>query len=201
MKRLQHLLLACLISTILTSCETFLQGMATGMGSYGGYGMGYMPTYGTGSGNLDYLLDPRYAMMQVAQQQAQMNAVNEQLIRTTVRQVNEAEQAEYQAAKKYRPNLTLEQFRREKAQAYQNVNGSGSNTRSSSSTSGSTSSSSRQCNYCNGTGRRVYDTNPPTFGLDNGEKVKCNECGQTFLKSTGHTHVSCQYCGGTGIRR
>lgn len=197
MKKFQSLIFACVICASLSSCETFLQGMAAGMGGYG-YGMGYMPSYGgVGGGNMDYLLDPRYAMMQVAQQQAQMNAVNEQIIQTTIRQVNEAEQAEYQAAKKYRPGLTLEQFRREKAEAYQHVNSSENST---STRSSDISSSSKKCNHCNGTGRKVLDTNPPMFGMKD-YKVKCNECGQTFLKSTGHTHVSCQYCGGTGIRR
>lgn len=124
MKKIKNLLLVCIASLSFASCDTILQGMADGLGGYGGYGMGYMPTYGTGGGNMDYLLDPGYAAMQVAQQQAQMNTVNQQLISTSIRQVDEAEQAEYRAAKKYRPNLTLEQFRREKAEAYQHVNSS-----------------------------------------------------------------------------
>ena len=191
MKKFQSLILACIVCVSLSSCETFLQGMAAGMGGYG-YGMGYMPGYGgVGGGNMDYLLDPRYAMMQVAQQQAQMNAVNQQIIQTTVRQVNEAEQAEYQAAKKYRPNLTLEQFRREKAQAYQNTTSSGSSTTTDyqqrkketlNRTVGENCLSckgSGKCSACNGT--------KVAHGF--GNTYKCNVCNE---------HGDCPVCHGTG---
>lgn len=192
MKKLQSLILACIVCISLTSCETFLQGMAAGMGGYG-YGMGYAPAYGggVGSGNMDYLLDPRYTMMQVAQQQAQMNAVNEQLILTTVRQVNEAEQAEYQAAKKYRPNLTFEQFRMEKAQLYQNSSGSGNST--------TTDYQQRKrdilnttvgeaCTSCKGTGK-CHACNGTKIAHGFGNSYKCNVC---------NDNGDCSVCHGTG---
>lgn len=198
MKKVIYTALICMASLSFTSCETFMQGMAAGMGGYGygtGYGTGYMPSYG-GGGNMNYLLDPNYAIMQVSQQQAQMNAVNEQLISNAIQKMNDAEQEEYQAAKRYRPNLTLEQFRLEKAQAYQLMNSS----ENTSSSSYETSTTSQNCIRCKGSGRQVYETNPVMLGSDD-YKVKCDECGQKFLKSVGHTHISCKLCGGTGKRR
>lgn len=196
MKKLQFIIIACIACISLTSCETFLQGMAAGMG---GYGMGYMPGYGGGggTGNMDYLLDPRYTMMQVAQQQAQMNAVNEQLIQKTIRQVNEAEQAEYQAAKKYRPNLTLEQFRREKAQLYQNSTSSGSSTSSGGSAKTDYQQRKRDtlnrtvgedCISCKGTGK-CNACNGTKVAHGFGNSYKCNICNE---------NGDCSVCHGTG---
>ncbi|MBR1516716.1 MAG: hypothetical protein IJ620_01030 [Bacteroidales bacterium] len=180
-----------------SSCAALLEGMATTMMSgYGVYG-GYTPMYSTG--NMDYLLDPRYTMMQMQQHETQMNALNQQLINKTIRDVNAQEQAEYQQAKKYNPNLTLEQFRAMKAAALQPQNGTsttGASTHSSSSTSPGTSSSLK-CSRCNGSGRMPYDTYPSTFGQSD-YKVTCSECGQQFLKSRGHNHVTCTECHGKG---
>lgn len=79
-----------------------------------------------------------------------------------------------------------------------------SSSNSSSSITSSTSSrvavSSHQCPYCNGKGRIQKDMNPSTFGTQD-YKVKCEECGQMYLKSTGHTHVTCGHCGGTGMMK
>ena len=123
----------------MSSCDTFWQGMAQGVGGYGGYGMGgyqVMPGGFVRNTSMDYLLDPRYAMQQVLNQ----------------------EQQEYQAAKRYRPDLTLEQFRIEKGQAIQMMNsnsgGLSSSPSSSSSSSRSTTSSSNgsMCRLCAGSG-------------------------------------------------
>lgn len=66
------------------------------------------------------------------------------------------------------------------------------------STSSSTQSSTtkRVCSMCKGTGRMVKESSVATFGLD--EKVKCDECGGTFWRSTGHSHVACSVCHGKG---
>ena len=58
-------------------------------------------------------------------------------------------------------------------------------------------SNTRKCPRCNGKGRIVYDTHPPMFGLDD-YKVKCNECGEYHLASTGHSHITCPLCHGKG---
>lgn len=76
-----------------------LEGAAVGMATYNPYTYNpyaynsYTPTYSTG--NMDYLLDPNYAIQQTQQQQAQFNAVNQQLINQTVQQVKQQEDEEY----------------------------------------------------------------------------------------------------------
>ena len=75
---------------------------------------------------------------------------------------------------------------------------------------GSSSSSQRQdtnsprkqptkhtCSLCNGQKRIVKDTYPSLYG-QNDYQVKCNECGGYFMRSTGHTHITCPQCHGKG---
>lgn len=65
----------------------------------------------------------------------------------------------------------------------------------------SNQTSSRMCPYCNGTGKKVYETySVSSFGLSD-TKVYCNECGGDFPKSRAHSHITCGQCGGTGIAR
>lgn len=186
MKRFLQLLFTTTFIACLSSCDTFWQGMAQGMAGYGGYGMGgyqVMPGGFVRNTSMDYLLDPRYAMQQVQNQ----------------------EQQEYQAAKQYRPNLTLEQFRIEKGQALQMMkNSESSSSSSSSSTSSSNSSRSstagyssssneKMCRRCVGTGKcktcegRGYYYNP----LDLSKTVLCPNCQRN------HNGI-CASCGGTG---
>jgi len=75
--------------------------------------------------------------------------------------------------------------------------GSNNNNNNSSASPSSSSSSKRACSMCKGTGRMVKESSVATFGLD--EKVKCNECGGTFWRSTGHVHVTCSVCHGNGF--
>lgn len=77
--------------------------------------------------------------------------------------------------------------------------------------SGSLSSSSRRqnatpshnqptkhtCSLCNGQRRIVKNTYPSLYG-QNDYQVKCNECGGYFMRSTGHTHITCPQCHGKG---
>ena len=77
-------------------------------------------------------------------------------------------------------------------------------------TGGSSSSSQRQntthartqptkhtCSLCNGQRRIVKDTYLSLYGQSN-YQVKCNECGGYFMRSTGHTHITCPQCHGKG---
>lgn len=174
------LLAATLICVSLTSCGgTFMQGMAQGMAGYGGgYGLGgyqVMPGGFVRDTRYDYLLDPRYAVQQVLSQ----------------------EQQEYQAAKRYRPNLTLEQFRIEKGQALQMMKNSGSSSSSKSTTtspSGSSpTSNSRDCRLCLGSGKcqtcngKGYYYNP----LDLTKTVSCPNCASNH-------NGRCASCNGSG---
>lgn len=63
-----------------------------------------------------------------------------------------------------------------------------------------TTSSTLKCNYCNGTGRKAVDHSVATFGLSD-PMVHCNECGRDYHRSTGHSHVTCGQCGGSGYQR
>ena len=75
---------------------------------------------------------------------------------------------------------------------------------------GSSSSSQRQntvpartqptkhtCSLCNGKRRIVKETYPPMYGQRDYQE-KCNECGGYFMRSTGHTHITCPQCHGKG---
>lgn len=53
------------------------------------------------------------------------------------------------------------------------------------------------CSLCHGQKRIVKDTYPALFGTKD-YQVKCNECGGYFMRSTGHTHITCPQCHGKG---
>ena len=53
------------------------------------------------------------------------------------------------------------------------------------------------CPLCNGQRRIVRDTNSSLYGQRD-YQVKCNECGGSFMRSTGHMHVTCPQCHGKG---
>ena len=56
----------------------------------------------------------------------------------------------------------------------------------------------RKCKACGGTGTIVKSISVSRYGLDNDYKMKCPTCGKVYLKSSGHSHISCRMCGGTG---
>ncbi|GEM_PF-6655349 len=57
--------------------------------------------------------------------------------------------------------------------------------------------SSRKCAFCDGTGKKEVSQSIATFGTTD-VKIHCNECGRDFYRSSGHSHVYCGHCGGTG---
>ena len=139
--------------------------------------------------SMDYLLDPRYTIMEMERQ----------------------DMAEYMQFKQNTGmDISFEQFRMLKytpADSNSDTNNSdyGSHSSNSSNSSSSDSNSSkqtsnRQCPLCHGTGRMEFNTNPPQYGglNSNNYKVRCNECGKDFLKSWGHTHITCKICHGRG---
>ena len=75
MKKFKYLLLALFVP-VLVSCGSFGEGLLAGLGNMGGYGYGgnsyITPSSG---GNMNYLLDPNYAVAQTMAQQQQYNQV------------------------------------------------------------------------------------------------------------------------------
>lgn len=57
---------------------------------------------------------------------------------------------------------------------------------------------SRECPYCKGRGTIVKNLTVSQFGWKNESKVKCNECGIYSYPSSGHSHIHCKHCRGTG---
>lgn len=147
---------------------------------------------------------------------ADMNRQLQNLALMSIYQVQQQEMNEYQSAaagwkRTTGKDLSYGEWCSMKGAAIQQMNQAGnggatfnSSSNSSSSSTSSTSSrvavSSHQCPYCNGKGRIQKDMNPSMFGTQD-YKVKCEECGQMYLKSTGHTHVTCGHCGGTGMMK
>ena len=181
MKKLSYIFLVA-VSMMLTSCSgEFWQGFAEG-----GLALlstaAYMPSAPSmGSGSMDYLLDPNYAIAQTKQ-----NMHNEWYQATGGGQT-----------------MSYDEYWATKAQIEMNAKaaqtGSNSSTYTSSSSSSSTSASSSQhsCSLCNGTGKIVRDFYPATYGTQD-YKVYCNECKRSYMKSTGHSHISCSQCYGKG---
>lgn len=56
-----------------------------------------------------------------------------------------------------------------------------------------------KCPYCRGTGTVVKNIAVSRYGLTD-YKVKCQTCGAVTLKSSGHSHITCSKCGGTGTK-
>lgn len=56
----------------------------------------------------------------------------------------------------------------------------------------------QNCRYCGGTGTVVKNLGTVQYGLSGDYKVRCSTCGAVTLKSTGHAHIHCTHCGGSG---
>lgn len=206
-----HLFLFATSLLLLSSCEALMQGMAAGMGGmgYGGYGMGFG---GVGTGNMDYLLDPRYAVAQVAQENAYFSNVFNGLATHTVNQVKNQEQTEYQQLLQFEPDLTFDEFRWRKTQAQtlmKEAERGERNVRYKESSSVPSYSGSG-CRSCHGTGKcRGYQHASVTLlnlycGGDGrctkcyGKRVSTNEFGSTGSCTQCRGTGKCHMCGGSG---
>ena len=202
------ILLLTLVSSVQTSCGRFGDGVLAGLSGMGGgmnYGMGY--NYAPyNSGNMNYLLDPNYAVAQTVAQYNQMNQVGNMIAAQTISQANDQEESEYQQfcqsfKKPDGSRYTKDEWRAMKGQAINEMKYG--NSSSSSSYSSSSSSSERRCvrssasdyAHCGGSGicqkcngkKKYYDT---SYG--NARWVDpCVVC-----KGTG----KCPGCNGTGVR-
>lgn len=171
--RLCILLNAVLIFHLFVSCDSVLQGMAAGMAGFGGMG-GYqaMPGGYMRNTSYDYLLDPRY----------------------TIQQVNQQNQQEYLQQTNGGKTMTYsEWYSKIKAPSVLGTSSSGSSGSSSSYSGSSSSSSSRDCRRCMGTGkcqtcngRGYYDK----IGIGSGRHL-CPNCASNH-------NGKCASCNGTG---
>lgn len=75
-------------------------------------------TYSVPTSNMDYLLNPYYAVAQTTAQQQYYNNLNAQLISTSIQQVEAQYQFEYEQMKQLNPSLTYDQFLQIRAQSY-----------------------------------------------------------------------------------
>lgn len=134
---------------LLASCGSFGEGFLAGIGNMGGYSYGgnsYMAT--ANAGNMNYLLDPNYAVAQTMAQQQQYNQVFNNIAQQSVNQVLSEEEQEYQTFCKYNKkadgtNYTKNEWRALKGEAIRNMNGSNTSVGSSNSTVSGSGSSSR----------------------------------------------------------
>lgn len=153
------------------------------------------------AGNMNYLLDPNYAVAQTMAQQQQYNQVFNNIAQQSINQVLSEEEQEYQTFCKYNKkadgtNYAKNEWRALKGEAIGNMNGGNTSVGSSNSTISGSGSSSRTystsgktCHICHGykkcwtcSGNRTY-INPLT-----NKRVACPNC----------TNGWCSRCNGTG---
>ena len=152
----------------------------------------YRPSMpGTYTGNMDYLLDPRYAMMQTQQKFDQINYETQQAAKQAANYINNQLQTPMWIPDPSTVPMTYVGGTADGIGESPSTI-SGSNTTSKES---STINTRRMCSLCNGTGKIVKHLSPPMFGTQD-YKVRCNECGEYWLKSSGHTHLPCTLCHG-----
>lgn len=171
------------LTMCLTSCDSFLQGMAGGMGGYGGYGM-YGNPYATPIGVLPYNLRPDvYAANAYKQGMATVQAQTKQMAESAQRA---KKQIEAQAAYNVKHGIVP-------VVVDNSSYSSSSSSSSSSSASRSGSTSSRDCSRCLGTGkcqtcngRGYYDE----IGVGSGRHA-CPNCASNH-------NGKCASCNGTG---
>lgn len=164
MKIINHILFFSCITALLTSCGSFGQGFLAGMSGMGGYGSYGVNSYNNG-GNMDYLLNPNYAVAQTIAQQNQYNQMFSSTTSQTFNQVLAQEEQEYQNFCQYNKkpdgsNYTKDEWRAMIGQAIQNSNTGTYTTSNSNDTYSENGSSTKKCTkltatddaHCNGSG-------------------------------------------------
>lgn len=197
MKKILFVICCVAFSAVLTSCGSFGEGFLAGLGSFTNSGfypsVSYVNTSASSYSSGTSALNRNYA--------AELNALSN----LTIAQGQAEEEREYQNYKSQfkkadGSDYTKNEWRAIQGEAYMRMKNEG-NTLSSTTQyqyNNTTTSSAKKCTTCNGTGRMPYNTFPAQYGQNNSYKVKCNECGQSFPKSWGHTHTTCTSCHGKG---
>lgn len=185
MKRYSFIASLFTIMLILTSCSSnFWEGMAAGMGGFGGgmYGGGMYGggMYGGGASmysGVPYGLQPNVAA------DAAASSVMNNVTSNVWNNANEGQKIIDNMAKDVWKNGVP---------ATPVQTGGGSSTSSSSSSRSTSSSSGHRCNLCKGTGRKVRES----WSGDKTSTKWCNECNKSV--GMGHSHTNCDLCGGDG---
>jgi len=192
---------------MLCSCNSEMwQGVIAGIGAAAS-GMSYTPysSPSNRSGNMDYLLNPSFAVYQAQQQKAQEEATSRALMNISLQQAYDQEQAEYLEAKKHRPNLTLDQWRQEMGAAIQYGIQQERSVQTNSNVITTNPSSNytvspHDCSYCHGKGKIIYENSVAGLGMSSDHiQKRCNICGASYTDV--HKHINCGHCGGTGKMR
>lgn len=210
MRKYYTLVVSTLLCLTLFSCGSFGEGLLMGMSGMSGYGYGGgysgFASPSPGTGNMDYLLDPNYAMAQTMAQQNQLNQVQNAIMTQTVNQVYAKEEQEYNEFCRYNKkpdgtNYTKSEWRALQGQALQNMK-SGSNS-TASGNSGGTSSGSYGTNSSSGSSSRTclrLSVSDYAHCNGTGVCVKCNGKKKYYDTSFGNSHWvdPCVVCSGTG---
>ena len=137
--------------------------------------------------------------LQVKTQFAQEKAQVDNNFIQTYRQLNGRDPSEWEIQQNYNSYMQTRINAANavsEASAYSNSD-FGENQNGSSSGTPETTITKHECSMCHGTGRIGKEFNPPSYdGNPDNTKVKCEECGGIFLKSSGHAHVPCPVCHG-----
>lgn len=200
MKKKVILICGCL-SILLTSCGSFMDGLASMYG--GGYGGVYNPYanfWGNESADVSVpaALDPN-AAADAAAKQVMSNVVNgfweraatgEQQLQD---QINASVKDMWDHPERYYQNVPVQSG----GVGGNSKENNGSSSSSSSSRTSTTSQQSkwRDCSLCHGKGTIVRDSYSSTYGQSD-PMVYCAECGRSWHQSTGHRHVPCPTCHG-----
>lgn len=202
------------LSAAMISCGSFGEGFLTGLAQYGAMAGGLMgnPTSrvqraatSPKGGNLDYLLDPNYAIAQTVAQQQQWNQLNAAIMRTSVQQAQTKEELEYLEFCKYNKkadgsDYTKDEWRALQGQALMTLKNKGT-------TSGSQSATSKNVTRTSGSGsttsrKRCTKINVSDIAHCNGSGIcqKCNGKGRYYDTSQGRGRwvTPCVGCGGSG---
>lgn len=184
-----NLLFVIIVSAALTSCGSILDGLSSMYG--GGYGGGYDPYAGfwnsPAATTVPASLNPTTAADAAAKQGiSNVTSGYWDNVGKAGQQVQNTIDA---VAKDVWAN----------PEKYQGTPVEGSNSGSGTASSGtvagsrsSSSSSGHQCRLCNGTGRKISLIHP----ANNTQTKWCTECKKTV--GTGHSHTTCDLCGGDG---
>lgn len=147
----------------------------------------------------NYLLRPEYAIMQVHYRNVNEGLLTQHMyeqaakvVENQIKQINNSFSNQYSSSCQYMPNFDWNSidWNQMSVQSFTETSHSSATFIVDKATAGS-----HVCSYCKGVGRVPIETNPSMMGTSD-YRTKCGECGLVFMKSTGHSHMTCPVCHG-----